>query len=373
MYSRNSKALPKKATKARSQTCGVHMLRSIKKKTAALLFIVASLAATLSAPSHAFSDEVEDFYKGKVVNVIIAFSAGGGYDLYARLLARYIGKYIPGNPTVVPQNMPGAGTLKAAQFLFSVAPKDGTYIGTFSRSLPLSPLFGLPGANFDPRKFVWLGSITHDTILCLSWHDSKIKTFNDTLSTEYRVGGEGRSSDPDLYARLIKTLLNSHAKLVTGFPGSADIMLAMERGELDGVCGVSYSTMKSRHGSWLASKKVNILVQGGMEKDPELPNTPMLLDLAKNSEQRRILEMYLAPQAIARPFVASPGIPADRARALQVAFAKTMQDKDFLAEAEKLHLDVNPVGGDKILKIINSLYETPKDTVAKAALAGGLK
>lgn len=349
------------------------MLRSIKKKATALLLVLASFVTMLAAADPARSDEVEDFYKGKVVNVIIAFSAGGGYDLYARLLARHIGKYIPGNPTVVPQNMPGAGTLKAAQYLFSVAPKDGTYIGTFSRSLPLSPLFGLPGANFDPRKFVWLGSITHDTILCLSWHKSKIKTFNDTLTTEYLVGGEGKSSDPDLYATLIKSVLKSKAKLVTGFPGSADIALAMERGELDGLCGISYSTLKSRHASWLANKQVNILLQGGMEKDPELPDTPMLLDLAKTEEQRKIFQLYLAPQAIARPFVASPGIPEARARALQEAFAKTMRDKEFLAEAEKLHLDVNAVSGDKIVQILNSIYATPKDTVTKAALAGGLK
>lgn len=349
------------------------MLRSINKKITAILLAIVSFVTMLAVGSPARSDEVEDFYKGKVVNVIIGFSAGGGYDLYARLLARHIGKYIPGNPTVVPQNMPGAGTLKAAQYLFSVAPKDGTYIGTFTRSLPLSPLFGLPGANFDPRKFVWLGSITHDTILCLSWHESKIKTFNDTLSAEYRVGGEGKSSDPDLYATLLKSVLNSKAKLVTGYPGSADIVLAMERGELDGLCGISYSTLKSRHASWLANKQLNILVQGGMEKDPELPDTPMLLDLAKNEEQRKIIELYLAPQTIARPFVASPGIPEARARALQAAFAKTMQDKEFLAEAEKLHLDVNPVGGDEILKILNSIYETPKDTITKAAMAGGLK
>jgi tripartite-type tricarboxylate transporter receptor subunit TctC len=349
------------------------MLRSINTRATAILLVVTSLAAMLATGGPARSDEVEDFYRGKVVNVIIAFSAGGGYDLYARLLARHIGKYIPGNPTVVPQNMPGAGTLKAAQYLFSVAPKDGTYIGTFSRSLPLSPLFGLPGANFDPRKFVWLGSITHDTILCLSWHASKIKSFNDTLSEEYRVGGEGKSSDPDLYATLIRTVLSSKAKLVTGFPGSADIVLAMERGELDGLCGISYSTLKGRHASWLADKQVNILLQGGMEQDPELPDAPMLRDLAKGDEQRKILDLYLAPQAIARPFVAPPGIPQARARALQEAFAKTMQDREFLAEAEKLHLDVNPVGGEKILQILNSMYETPKDTVTKAALAGGLK
>jgi tripartite-type tricarboxylate transporter receptor subunit TctC len=347
------------------------ILRSIRTPTALLLAIVTAISI-LACDKPARSDEVEDFYKGKVVNVVIAFSAGGGYDLYARLLARHMGKYIPGNPTLVPQNMPGAGTLKAAQYIYSVAPKDGTYIGTFSRSLPLSPLFGLPGANFDPRKFVWLGSITRDTILCLSWQASKIKTFQDTLKAEYRVGGEGKSSDPDLYATLIKNVLGSKAKLVTGFPGTADILLAMERGELDGLCGISYSTLKSRHATWLANKQLNLLLQGAMEKDPALPDTPMLVDLAKSDEQREILRLYLAPQTMARPFVASPGIPEARAKALQNAFAMTMKDKDFLAEAEKLQLDVNPILGNKILDILNELYDAPKDVVTKAAAAGGM-
>ncbi len=349
------------------------MFRSMNATRAILLLLLVAFTATAVGGRPARSDEVEDFYRGRVVNVIIAFSAGGGYDLYARLLARHMGKHIPGNPTIIPQNMPGAGTLKAAQYLFSVAPKDGTYIGTFSRSLPLSPLFELPGANFDPRKFVWLGSITHDTILCLSWNESKIKTFKDTLTAEYRAGGEGKSSDPDLYATLLRTVLGSKVKLVTGYPGSADIVLAMERGELDGLCGISYSTLKSRHASWLADKKLNILVQGGVDKDPELPDTPMLLDLAKNEEQRKILELYLVPQTIARPFVAPPGIPEARAKALQKAFVETMQDKEFLAEAEKLRLDVNPVSGNRIVEILNKIYETPKDTVVKAAVAGGLK
>lgn len=345
------------------------MLQAMKR-TGYLLALAGTLLG-VAAHQPARADEVADFYKGKVVNVVIAFSAGGGYDLYARLLARHMGKHIPGNPTLVPQNMPGAGTLKATKFLYSVAPKDGTYIGIFSRSMPLAPVLGLPGADFDATKFTWLGSITKDTITCVSWHTSKIKTWTDAMTNEYRVGGEGKGSDPDLYATLIRTVLGAKAKLVTGYPGTADIVLAMERGELDGLCGISYSTIKSRHAAWLANKELNILVQAAMEKDPGLPNTPMMLDLAKTPEEKSILELVLAPQTMARPFVAPPDVPEARAKALREAFDKTMKDPEFLAEAAKLQLDVDPIPGDKIEDILLELYKTPKDVAQKAATAAG--
>lgn len=345
------------------------MLKAMKR-TGTLLALAGTLLG--AAGTHAArADDVADFYKGKVVNVVIAFSAGGGYDLYARLLARHMGKHIPGNPTLVPQNMPGAGTLKATKFLYSVAPKDGTYIGIFSRSMPLAPVLGLPGADFDATKFTWLGSITKDTITCVSWHTSKVKTWDDALANEYRVGGEGKASDPDLYATLIKNVLGAKAKLVTGYPGTADIVLAMERGELDGLCGISYSTIKSRHAAWLANKELNILIQAAMEKDPGLPNTPMMLDLAKTPEEKSILELVLAPQTMARPFVAPPDVPDARAKALREAFDKTMKDPEFLAEAAKLQLDVDPIQGDKIEDILLELYKTPKDVAQKAATAAG--
>jgi tripartite-type tricarboxylate transporter receptor subunit TctC len=317
------------------------------------------------------ADEVADFYKGKVINVVIAFSAGGGYDLYARLLAKHMGKFIPGNPTLVPQNMPGAGTLKATKYLYAVAPKDGTTIGIFSRSMPLAPVLGLQGADFDATKFTWLGSITKDTITCVSWHTSKIKSWDDTLQNEYRVGGEGKGSDPDLYATLIKSVLNAKAKLVTGYPGTADIVLAMERKELDGLCGISYSTLKGRHAAWLASKEVTVIVQAALEKDPGLPNVPTMLELAKTGQQKEVLKLLLAAQAMARPFVAPPQTPPARAAALRAAFDATMKDPAFLAEAARLQLDVDPMSGDKIQKLLTELYATPKNVAAMAAQMSG--
>jgi tripartite-type tricarboxylate transporter receptor subunit TctC len=304
------------------------------------------------------ADDVQSFYSGRTINVVIGTSAGGGYDLYARVLAKYMGKHIPGNPTIVPQNMPGA-------------PKDGTVIGTFSRSMPLAPVLGLPGANFDGTKLTWLGSITKDTVTCISWKTSPVKSWNDLMTTEYKAGGEGKGADPDVFATILKNAFATKTKLVTGYPGSADIMLAMERGELDGLCGISYSTLKSTHANWLSEKSINFLNQGALTPDPALPGVPSLIDLAKTPEQKAMLTLILAPQAMARPFAAPPGIPADRAKALQTAFDQTMKDPDFVAEAAKLGLDVNPMTASEVEALLTQLYATPKPVVAQAVAVSG--
>ncbi len=324
-------------------------------------------SATLFA---AQAQDVASFYKGKTISVVIGFSPGGGYDLYARVVAKYLGRHIPGEPTLIAQNMPGAGSLRAAMYLYSVAPKDGTAIGIFSRGMPLSPLFALPGAHFNATKFTWLGSVTKDTVTCISWKTSPVKTWDDLFKSEYKAGGEGKGADPDVYATLIKTTFGANVKLITGYPGSSNISLAMERGELDGMCGISYSTLRSTHPDWLKNMEINLLVQGALEKDPEMPNVPFMLDLAKSDEQKQMLRLTLAPQTMARPFVAPPGIPADRAKALQKAFDDTMKDPEFVEEAKRLKLDVNPLSGQQVLDMLTSLYATPKPLVqqAKAAL-----
>jgi tripartite-type tricarboxylate transporter receptor subunit TctC len=332
---------------------------------------VVALVISSTAPlALAQAQDAASFYKGKTINVVIGFSPGGGYDLYARVVAKYMGKHIPGEPTLIAQNMPGAGSLRAAMYLYSVAPKDGTAIGIFSRGMPLSPLFELPGAHFDATKFTWLGSVTKDTVTCISWKTSPIKTWADLFKTEYKAGGEGKGADPDVYATLIKTSFGANVKLITGYQGSSNISLAIERGELDGMCGISYSTLRSTHPDWLKNNDVHVLVQGSLEKDAALPNVPFMLDLAKSDEQKKMLRLTLAPQAMARPFVAPPGMPAERAEALQKAFDDTMKDPEFLAEAKRLNLDVNPMSGHQVLELLTSLYTTPKPLVqeAKAAL-----
>ena len=212
---------------------------------------------------------VEEFYKGKTINLAIGFSVGGGYDLYARHLARHIGKHIPGNPTILPQNMAGAGSLRAANFIYTAAPKDGTAFGTFARTTGINPLLE-SGATFDGTKFSWLGSVTDDVSLCVSWHTTPVKTWDDFLKKPITLGGQGPSSEPDIFARLFKNVFDAPIKLVPGYPGTNEITLAMERGEVDGLCGLSWSTIKTRHAAWLRDKKINLLVQSSFKKVPEL-------------------------------------------------------------------------------------------------------
>ena len=308
-----------------------------------------------------------DFYQGKTLNVVIGYSVGGGYDLYARVLARYLGKHIPGIPAVVPHNMAGAGSLRAANYIYDAAPKDGTVIGTFSRSMAIAPLVST--AAFDARKFTWLGSITNDVSVCISWNTSAIKSWDDMMTRQFVAGGEAAGSDPNIFALMYKNVFGAKVKLVSGYPGTNDITLAMERGEVDGMCGISWSTIKSRHAEWITGNQINVPVQAAMQKDPALPQVPLALDLVKGAEQTQILKLFLATQVLARPFAAPPGLPPDRQMILRTAFDATLQDPDFRAEADKLGLDVNPISGASIDRLLEEIYATPKDVTAKAAAA----
>jgi tripartite-type tricarboxylate transporter receptor subunit TctC len=323
------------------------------------------LAAALGASAHAAAPG--DFYKGRTLFIIIGYSAGGGYDLYARVLAQHMGKHIPGNPTVVPQNMPGAGSIKAATYVFTAAPKDGTVIGTFARGMASSALIGQ--APFDARNFTWLGSVTKDVTLCISWEASPAKTWDDVLTKQVVFGGEGPAGDPDIFARLYKNVFNAKIRLATGFPGTTDITLAMQRREVDGLCGISWSTVKSRYGSWVKDKRINILLQAAPKKAPDLPDVPMASDYAKTMEQRQMLDYALASEILARPFVAPPGIPEDRKAILRKAFDDTVKDPAFLADAEKTMIDIDLVTAPEAEAVVASLYGLPKDVVAKAARA----
>jgi tripartite-type tricarboxylate transporter receptor subunit TctC len=337
--------------------------------TQRLLLAIWSLLALCGAT---YAGNADAFYQGKTVTIVIAFSPGGGYDLYARLLARYIGKYIPGNPTVVPQNMPGAGSLKAAKYLYEIAPKDGTVFGIFSRSMPLSPVFGLAGADFDSRNFTWLGSMAKDVTLCITSDSSGIKTWDDALKKDFTVGGEGRGSDPDIFANVISVTFHAKDKLVTGYPGTADIILAVQRNELSGFCGVSYSSVVGRWNDQLKRGDLHIILQGGLEKDPALPNVPNMLDFAGDQRQKTLLQLILAPQAMARPFTAPPGVPAERAKILRDAFEAALKDPELLAEANKLQINIEPMSATEIGSLLDELYRAPKDIAAEAAKDSGL-
>jgi tripartite-type tricarboxylate transporter receptor subunit TctC len=328
--------------------------------------IVSALALVVVA-GLACAAGVEDFYKGRNVTLVIGYSVGGGYDAYARLLGRYFGKHIPGNPAIVPEQMTGAGSLRSANFIYSVAAKDGSVFGTFSRSMGISPL--VDKAEFDSRKFTWLGSVTDDNTTCVTWNTSPIKSWDDFLTKPSKFGGEGAGADPDIWALLYKNVFGAKLRLVSGYPGTNDTVLAMERGEIDGLCGISWSTIKSRHPEWLTSHSVNIIVQAALKKEPEIAAVPLATDLAKTPEQLQIIKLLLVSQAMARPFAAPPDIPVDRKTALLSAFDTTMKDADFLAEAQKLNFDVRPVSATAIDAMLAEVYQTPKDVIARATKA----
>jgi tripartite-type tricarboxylate transporter receptor subunit TctC len=321
--------------------------------------------ALLAGQAHA--ESVEEFYRGKTITLTIGFSVGGGYDLYARMLARHLGKHVPGQPNILAQNREGAGSQRATLYLYNAAPKDGTVIGTFSRSMVVAPL--IADAPFDATRLSWIGSISSDVSTCVTWKTSPVRTFEDMLAKPFTMGGLAAGADPDIFALMLRNVFGAKLKLVSGYPGTNDVTLAMERGEINGLCGLSWSTVKTRHMDWVKSKAVNIPVQMGFQKEPAIAEVPGVLELAKGEEQTRIVKLILAGQAVARPYAAPPGIPEDRRRALIAAFDETMKDPEFLADAGKLQADVNPMTAGEIDRLLADIYSTPKDIVAKAAKA----
>jgi tripartite-type tricarboxylate transporter receptor subunit TctC len=330
-----------------------------------MLHGVAGLPAMLLAlanPAHA--QPVEDFYRGKTVTILVGFTAGGGYDVYARLLGRHLGRHIPGNPSVVVQNMPGAGSLKATQYVYGLAAKDGLTLATVSRGMATDPL--LNDAKFDATKLTWIGSVTSETSICATWQTSPVKTWDDMFNREFTLGGSATGADPDTFALIMRNLFGAKVRLVTGYPGGNDINLAMERGEVDGRCGWSWSSLKSQK-NWL--RQINPLVQFAVEKNAELPNVPWAIERAANDEQRQVLRLLTAGQFLGRPFFSTPDLPADRKAALRAAFDATMKDPQFLAEAEKIDLEVTPVAAPAIDAFLADVYKTPKAVVQKAVAA----
>jgi tripartite-type tricarboxylate transporter receptor subunit TctC len=327
--------------------------------------IGAVIALALAVPAHAQS--VEDFYRNRAITILVGFTAGGGYDLYARLLGRHMGRHVPGNPTIVVQNMPGAGSLKATQFVYSVAPKDGTVLATVSRGMVTEPL--LNDAKFDATKLSWLGSITSETSVCATWHTSPVKTWPDMFARDFTLGGSATGADPDTFALILRNLLGARVKLVTGYPGGNDINLAMERGEVEGRCGWSWTSIKSQKTDWLRERKISLLAQFGMEKNADLPDVPLVLERAANDEQRQVLRLLIAGQFVGRPFFAPPELPSDRKAALRQAFDATMKDPEFLAEAGRLDMEISPIAAAVVDDFLADMYRTPKEIVRKAASA----
>jgi tripartite-type tricarboxylate transporter receptor subunit TctC len=339
-------------------------LRNNHARAVAGALFVALLGLGSTRPVSAQS--AADFYKNRNVDEYVGYSTGGAYDFYARVIGRHMGAHIPGNPTLVPRNMEGAGSLRLANWLYRVAPRDGSVFGTIGRGIAFDPLFIGKGDQFDAAQFNWLGSANNEVSVCVAMKDSGITKFEDLFTKQLTVGGTGTSADTDQFPRVLNGILGTHFKIIEGYPGGNDVVLAMERGEVSGRCGWSWSSVKSTHKAWIDQKKMIVLVQLSLHKHPELPDVPLVTDFAKTDEQRQILKMVFARQVMGRPFVAPPNMPADRVAVLRKAFMDTMNDKDFLAEANKTDLEINPVSGEDVAKLVKEVYATPADIIAKA-------
>jgi len=303
-------------------------------------------------------------YAGKQVRMIIGFGAGGGYDRWARAIARHIGKHLPGNPAVISQNMPGAGSYVAASYIYNIAPKDGTAIGAIARDAALGPLSGAPGAQFDPLKMSWIGTPAKETNICIAFHTAKVKTIQDLFKEQLIVGDTGPGTGTRTYPKVLNAILGTKFKLVGGFKSSVTVMLAMERGEVEGICE-SYASVLRRHRDWIKDKTINILFQGGAKPHPDLKGVPFILDFAKTPEQKQAIRFIYAGQGIGRPFVAPPNLEPGRLKMLRDAFNATMKDPEFLADAKKSKLKLEPENGEYLEGLIHDIYATPKPLVEK--------
>ncbi len=308
-----------------------------------------------------------DFYKGKNIDLYIGYSPAGGYDVYARALARHIGRFIPGNPTIVSKNMPGAGSLVLANWLYNVAPKDGTAFGMIGRGTGFDPLLGSTKAQFDAGKFNWIGSMNDEVSVCVTWHTSGISGLEQVKHKEVTVGGSGPAADTDQFPKVLNGTLGTKFKLVTGYPGGNEIDLAMERGEVMGRCGWSWSSVVATHQHWIDDKKINVLVQLSLSKHADLAKVPLIMDFAKSDEEKQIFKLIFARQPMGRPFLAPPGIPAERVAILRKAFMDTLNDREFRAETERMKLEINPVSGEAVQAIVQEVYRTPKHVAAAVA------
>jgi tripartite-type tricarboxylate transporter receptor subunit TctC len=323
--------------------------------------VTALAFAAMAAVTTAQAQTVEEFYKGKTISMVVSSSPGGGYDTLSRAVARFLGKHIPGNPSVVVRNMPGAGGIVATNHLYRIAARDGTVIGGLQNNTPFEPLFGTKEADYDPTKLNWLGTPSVETGLLIIWHTSKIRTIDDARKMEMTAGASGANSTPSFYARLLNELLGLKIKVIPGFPGQNEAYLAMERGELDSYGVTFWSSLTSTKQDWLRDKKVRFLVQYGPEKEPALGDVPYGPDLVKNEEDRQLFEAAYAPLAAGRPFVAPPDLPKDRLAALRKAMLDTFKDPEFLVEAERLKLEVDkPRSGEQIQQQIAHVYQMPK-------------
>jgi tripartite-type tricarboxylate transporter receptor subunit TctC len=341
----------------------------VRTATVCSPILVGCLLLGSPASVGAAAENPAKFYHEKTVKLIVSAGAGGGYDLFGRTLAAHFGRHIPGSPSVVVENMTGAGGLRAAAYMYDVAPKDGTEIALIQSTALLAPDLGNEAVKFNPENFTWIGNISGEYSLCVSWHSSPIRTVEDLFNKQFVVGSSGAGSAMQTYPNILDNVLGAHIKVISGYTGGASVLLAMQRGEVQGRCGASLETYEAIRPNWVKDHLINLLLQTSLQKDPQLPNTPWIMDYAKTDRQKAILELVLGPRLIQRPIIAPPNIPKERARALRDAFDATMADPEFLADARTNKLEVEPMRAAKMAAFVQRLAKTPKAVRVEASQA----
>ena len=328
-----------------------------------------ALAALLLVNTPTLAQEdVAAFFKGKTIRLVVGIGVGSGYDINARLLARYMSAHVPGQPTIIVQNQPGAGSLTMTNQLYASGPFDGTAIGASFNGMPTTPLLQPAAARFDPNKLIWLGSTNRETQALYVWHTAPVQTLDDIKSKEIVMGAQAPGSTQYDYPVLADSLFGFKFKVITGYQSTPKIHLAMESGEVHGTIA-NWSTLKAIAGNWIEEKKIRILSQWALKKNPEMGDVPMFLDYAKSDAERAALELVIARLEYGRPFFLPPGVPAERVEALRRAFDQTMKDKEFLAEADKLKIEVEPLSGQQVADLVKQVNATPPDVVARVRQA----
>jgi tripartite-type tricarboxylate transporter receptor subunit TctC len=335
--------------------------------TAGTRAITALLFAAAAWPASTSAQTVEEFYRSKPITMLIGGGAGGGYDTYARIFARHLSRHIPGNPNIIAKNMPAAAGLAAASALYTTADKDGSTIAAFTNGAAMDPLFGNASARFDAQKFNWLGSIGKLQNICATWHRSEVKSIAAARAREVIVAAAGATSNSAIVPRTLNTLLGTKFKVIAGYDTGAGLTLAIERGEAEGICGLSWSTIKASRPHWIMDRLLNIIVQMSLTKLPELPDVPSALDLVADRENKQVLELILIRQEAGRPFAAPPGVPAHRLAALRRAFDATLADDEFRADAQKAQLEIEPLAAAEIETLLATAYGAPNTIVQRAA------
>jgi tripartite-type tricarboxylate transporter receptor subunit TctC len=335
--------------------------------TAGIVAAFAILAASIIGPARAQS--VADFYAHTPITLLVGSGVGGGFDAYARVMAMHYGHHIPGNPSVVVKNMPGATGLVAINALYNTAPRDGSTILASFNSVVMSALYGDANARFDPRKFGWIGSLGKQTGTCLTWHDAPAKTIEDARRQEVLVGATGNGSTPVMFPKLLNAMIGTKFKIVAGY-STAGLRLAVERGEVEGICGVAWETHMASVPSWIIDHKVNFLLQLGLSESAHLPGVPLAIDMIKNPQDRQVFELLAIPQEFGRPYLAPPGVPPERLAALQKGFDELLHDDAYRADAERAKQFIDPLSAKEVEALIDRAYAAPKDIVARAAVYG---